>query len=79
MADIWRKDGHTVKFLFGTGKFVPADICFVHVDLSVAPNQYLEFAIRYPVVINGYIKNILKSRLVKIWYQGTVVIKLRLI
>jgi hypothetical protein len=61
MADYWRKEGHGVIFLYGTKRFIPADLLFVHVDLSVVPNAYLTFAKRYPTVINGCIKDIRKE------------------
>jgi hypothetical protein len=81
MAKIWRDDGHSVKLLYGIKKFIPADICFVHVDLSVVPDAYIEFANRYPIVINGKIKNILKSKISRNLvtkdekYQGSVIVK----
>lgn len=61
LARLWRADGHEVTYLFGTGGFVPADIVLVHVDLSVVPASYLEFASRYPLVLNGRIRDIRKS------------------
>ncbi len=61
LAEHWREDGHEVIFLFGTGRYVPADLLFVHVDLSVVPDSYLSFARRYPVAINGRIKDVRKS------------------
>ena len=57
----WREDGHTVIYLFGTRRLIPADLIFVHVNLSVVPDAYLEFASRYPIVINGRIRDIRKS------------------
>lgn len=81
IADYWRKNGYTVKFLFGVSKFVPADLCFVHVDLSVVPDQYLEFANRYPVVVNGSVKDIRKSTFTQhkvtkdSSYPGSVIVK----
>lgn len=59
-ADFWRADGHEVFCITGTKEFVPADVIFVHVDLSVVPDEYLEFARQYPVVINS-VKDIRKS------------------
>jgi hypothetical protein len=53
----------------------------VHVDRSVVPDEYLEFASRYPICINGKIKNILKSQISKNLvsrndnYKGRVVVK----
>jgi hypothetical protein len=61
LARCWREDGHTVTYLFGTRRFVPADLIFVHVNLSVVPDAYLNFASRYPIVVNGRIRDIRKS------------------
>lgn len=61
LAGCWRHDGHAVTYLFGTRRFVPADLIFVHVNLSVVPEEYLEFASRYPIVVNGRIRDIRKS------------------
>ena len=66
LAEHWREDGHQVEFLFGTKRFVPADLIFVHVDLSVVPDNYLAFAGRYPIAVNGCVKDIRKS----IYSQG---------
>lgn len=61
LAEFWREDGHEVTYLFGLRRFVPADLVLVHVNLSVVPDQYLEFAARYPIVLNGRIRDIRKS------------------
>lgn len=61
LARCWREDGHAVTYLFGTRRFVPADLIFVHVDLSVVPDDYLDFASQYPIVVNGRIRDIRKS------------------
>lgn len=61
LAEYWREDGHDVNYLFGTRRFVSADIVLVHVNLSVVPDVYLEFASRYPIVLNGGIRDIRKS------------------
>jgi hypothetical protein len=60
-AKFWREAGYEVIFLFGTREHVPADLILVHVDLSVVPDEYLAFAARYPIVVNGRIKDIRKS------------------
>ncbi|HVJ22075.1 MAG TPA: hypothetical protein VM686_42005 [Polyangiaceae bacterium] len=60
-ADFWREDGHRVVYLQGVKEFVPADVLIVHIDLSVVPDEYLEFARRYPAVLNGDVKDIRKS------------------
>lgn len=61
LAQFWREDGHEVVYLFGTRQYLPADLLFVHVDLSVVPEEYLAFAARYPLVVNGRIRDIRKS------------------
>ncbi len=60
VARYWRQAGHEVIFLFGTRRFVPADLVLVHVNLSVVPEKYLTFARRYPIVLNGLVKDIRK-------------------
>ena len=81
LAEFWSQDGHRVHYLFGTRKFVPADLLLVHVDLSVAPDEYLEFASRYPIALNSDVKDIRKSQistnLVKQddVYSGKVIVK----
>ena len=61
MAEDWRKDGLEVVFLFGVKEFVPSDLVIVHVDLTVVPQEYLEFARQYPVALNGEVRDIRKS------------------
>ena len=60
-ARYWREAGHDVTYLFGVERFVPADLCVVHVNLSVVPDEYLAFAARYPASVNGSVKDIRKS------------------
>jgi len=60
---------------------VPADLIIVHVDLSVVPDEYLEFARQYPIVLNGKVKDIRKSTFSKHLvtkddpYKGKVIVK----
>ena len=81
LAEYWRADGHDVRFVFGVKKFVPADLALLHIDLSVLPAEYLEFAERYPIVLNGAARDIRKStfsrNLVKPDdpYDGQVIVK----
>jgi hypothetical protein len=81
LAKFWRQDGSRVRYLFGIRKFVPADLLLIHVDLSVVPDGYLEFANRYPIVLNRGVKDIRKSQistnLVKPGdpYSGKVIVK----
>ena len=61
LSSVWQEDGHKVTYLFGTRQKVNADLCFVHVDLSVVPDEYLDYAGSFPVSVNGTLKSILKS------------------
>jgi len=61
LVPFWREAGYDVRFLFGTREQPVADLIFVHVDLSVVPDEYLELAARYPVAVNGRVKDIRKS------------------
>ena len=63
LAEYWRQWGHDVRFIYGVRRAEPADLLFVHVDLSVVPEEYLEFASRYPLTINGAAADIRKSRI----------------
>jgi hypothetical protein len=81
LADTWRDRGDRVTYLFGTQTYVPADIVIVHVDLSVVPEPYLEFAAQYPVVLNGSLRDIRKTRISQslvrlgdVWH-GPVIVK----
>jgi hypothetical protein len=61
LIPVWREDGHEVVAVFGAQDFVPADLAFVHVDLSEVPEEYLALAARYPASVNGRIRSIRKS------------------
>ncbi|MEE9344434.1 MAG: hypothetical protein V3U88_02385 [Methylococcales bacterium] len=80
-AEIWREQGHSVVFIFGTEDYVPADIALLHIDLSVVPTDYTTFSQRYPIVINGRITDICKSNLPENElgqmndYHGPVIVK----
>ena len=50
LIPVWKEAGIEVIQVFGTREAPPADVAFLHVDLSVIPPAYLEFARRYPVV-----------------------------
>lgn len=80
-AECWREDGHEVIEVFGASEFVPADIAIVHVDLSVVPEEYVALAKRYPIVLNGELKDIRKSTYSRLQlkagdpYTGKVIVK----
>ena len=80
-AEFWREDGHEVVFIFGTAQFIPADLLIVHVDLTVVPQEYLDFASRYPIALNGQVSDIRKSNYSRLLvrpgdaYHGKVIVK----
>ncbi len=61
IAKYWQQAGHDVIPVFGTRKFVTADIAILHVDLSVVPQEYVDFADRYPLCLNKNALDIRKS------------------
>lgn len=61
MAEYWRQHGIDVHWLFGPSRDAsPASLLLVHVNLSVVPREYLDFAQGYPRVLNGAIADIRK-------------------
>jgi hypothetical protein len=80
-AKTWIDDGHDVQILVGASRYVPADLAILHIDVSQIPEQYLNFALRYPVVLNRHITDIRKSKISKNLvrpgdgYQGPVIVK----
>ena len=62
LAECWKEAGIEIVMLHGTEHFVPADALILHVDMTVIPETYLDFARRYPVVINGRVTDISKRK-----------------
>ena len=61
LAQHWRQDGHQVLPVFGTTHFVPADVAILHIDLSLVPQRYRDFAARYPLCMNRAVADIRKT------------------
>lgn len=59
----WRGAGMEVSVLEGTDRFEPADVLVLHVDLTVVPKEYLALAARYPLVVNGLVRDISKRKI----------------
>ncbi len=59
----WQNQGIECVLLRGTSRTEPADALFLHVDLTVLPDAYLKFAARYPLVINGQVRDISKRQI----------------
>jgi hypothetical protein len=81
LAHFWKAEGIDPFFVFGTKKVLPADLALVHVNLSVVPDEYLEYARDYPYALNGKVRDIRKSSFSKNrvrpddLYEGRVIVK----
>jgi len=60
LTQLWLAAGHRVKVHAGFDNPPPADIAFLHVDLTVVPQPYLEAMRRYPVAVNGTLGDLRK-------------------
>ena len=80
----WREWGLETEFLFGVNDRSDADLAILHVDLSVVPRKYLRYANRFPVALNGKVRDIRKSTVSTIRlgpddeYDGPVILKTNL-
>ncbi len=80
LMEIWLQQGIRVRVTGGC-QYIPADIAILHVDSTVVADEYLELAARYPVTINGGVKDISKSAFSRQLlkrddpYQGQVIVK----
>jgi hypothetical protein len=45
------------------GRFVTADVIIPHLDLTVTPDPYRDFLARYPLVVNGRVMDVSKSKI----------------
>ncbi|MGH8109044.1 MAG: hypothetical protein ACREO1_10075 [Arenimonas sp.] len=61
VAKYWQNAGHEVICVYGCEQFIPADIALLHIDLSVVPQAYLDFANRYALCLNKRALDIRKS------------------
>ena len=81
VASEWKKQGIEVLVTNDLSSWVPADVCFIHVDLSVVPSRYFEFAQRYPSTINLHITDIRKKSYSRNrimhgdGYEGPIIVK----
>ena len=62
LAGHWIDAGHDVSVTAGLENWPEADIAVMHLDTSVTPNAYSEASKRYPVVVNGAVTDIRKTR-----------------
>lgn len=63
VAVYWEAAGHEVIRVFGTQNYIPADIAILHIDLSLVPQRFIDFANLYPLCLNKQAIDIRKSRI----------------
>jgi hypothetical protein len=77
----WESRGIRVMIHHDLDSPVPADACFVHVDLSVVAPRYMEFASQYPNTINLHITDVRKTSYSRNrvmrgdGYEGPIIVK----
>jgi hypothetical protein len=77
----WKMEGIDVLIHNDLTTWVPADVCLVHVDLSIVPSPYIQFAARYPSTINLHITDIRKKSYSRNrvtrgdGYEGPIIVK----
>jgi hypothetical protein len=62
LARHWIDAGHDVTVAAGLGNWPDGDIAIMHLDISVTPEAYSEASKRYPIVVNGAVTDIRKTR-----------------
>lgn len=81
LTPYWKEAGYKVILQRGIKHFTPADLLFVHIDLSLIPDDYQEFIKQYPVTVNGRANDIRKRAISQNLvsrndnYNGQVIVK----
>ncbi len=80
LIELWENQGIQVHISGGTHYF-PADVALLHVDTTLVEDKFMELSARYPVTINGRVRDISKRQFSKVLlnqndaYQGPVIVK----
>jgi hypothetical protein len=61
LADDWRGQGHQVEVIHGVDRPIRADVVFLHVDLTVVPEEYMRAVDGHPCVVNHRVRDISKT------------------
>lgn len=81
IADCWREEGIRVSVVSDPRRDIDADIAVLHIDLTVAPQEYLAGVHRFAVSINGRVPDISKRAISAFLlrqgdsYDGPVIVK----
>jgi hypothetical protein len=63
MAEVWRSQRLRVTVLREPSARIDADVAILHVDLTVVPQEHLDYVRQYPVAVNGRVADISKRRI----------------
>jgi len=61
MCDVWSGQGYDVEVVRGVSQPIRADLAFLHIDLTVAPGEYLSAVADCPRVVNRGVVDISKT------------------
>jgi hypothetical protein len=81
IVSCWRESGHEILFINGLHENIEADIAILHVNLSVVPDEYVRYAMKFPVTLNLNITDIRKQTISQYQveknddYDGSVIVK----
>jgi len=81
IAEVWRERGHEVIEQRSPGAHVPADIAFLHADVTRVPEDHAAFVRRYPRAVNAGTVDISKRAISRSLvrrgdaYNGPVIVK----
>jgi hypothetical protein len=77
----WKEMGCTIRVMHGIKQQVQADLVIPHVNLTITPQEYRDFLLTYPNVINRRVVDTSKSRISTLLvgrndsYTGPVIVK----
>jgi hypothetical protein len=63
LGEFWTQQGHEIEELHGVARPVRGDIVFLHVDMTVIPEEYLRAVADHPCVVNRAVPDISKTRI----------------
>src|SRR5277367_971062 len=81
VAEVWKEDGIKVTVAQGPQPGLTGDLAILHVDLTIVPDDHLEFVRGFPASINAGVADISKRAVSRNLvsrgdsYDGPVIIK----
>lgn len=81
MGTIWQSWGHEVRHQYGIEHPADADLVLLHLDLSVVPADYVDYAAQFPAAVNIGLQDIRKRTISRNLvvatsdYSGPVIVK----